>query len=322
MESRKEKRNKNNIKHPLLRPFYNLASRVKNIPRRVRYSLKKNKKSPFHPTMLQQEIINKKESFGNRIAFGEGESEKRKQINALCDELEAKDVLTANDKIYMKEYCLSAENANVGVVNLNALNMNNESVNLPLVENPIQVANDLLDQATSLLDSLNQEMTRLPISIKPIAERVKRIKALQPELLAKVARGKELALQAKAKAQTVPTMPNASRFEQATNELLTTFDSIANELASMTVYSIQNARQNLRSGIRALGSNENRNLSNAYRTLRGSSSWTDLSLLGEYANALEKYQRRTQRNNRNRKVRVARMMGKRYGYGGRRTRKY
>jgi chorismate mutase len=312
----------------------NIKYRIKNIPGFLKAKVKGK---PFHWTMTRKQMENKASSFQKKYnkrqtnKASKQTSENRR--DRICRELERLEATNMPKyKNVYKNYCLSAANANVGDVNLNALeeNLESENLNLPLLENPIQVANSLLDEATSILDSVNQQMMTLPTQRMTIADRVQQIKARQPEILAEITRGKELAEQAKMKAQTVPTNPNAPAIVRDSEELLQTFDSVTNELARMTEYSIQNARQNLRSGIRALGMNELRNLSSAYTALRGSSSTTNLSLLAEYVDALEKYQKRSQRpvGNRNRATRVSQMkmgppgtVGKRYGYGGRRTRK-
>lgn len=307
----------------------NIKHRLKNVPG---YLKAKVKGKPFHWTMTRKQAENRKKSFQSTYNRSKKQRSENRR-NSICAQLEAlKATNMPKYKNIYKEFCITAENANVGEVNLNALeeSLENESLNLPLKENPIQVAASLLDEATTVLDSVNEQMSRLPINVKPISERVKQIKVLQPIILAEIARGKAMTQQAKAKAQTVLEKPEAAGIVAQADETLGTFDTIANEVAAMTVYSIQNARQNLRSGIRALGRNNDLNLSNAYRALRGSSSTSNLSLLGEYATALEDYQARIQRErrNKNRATRVAAMrmgppgtVGKRYGYGGKRTRK-
>jgi len=308
----------------------NIKYRLKNVPG---YIKAKVKGKPFHWTMTRKQAENRTKSFqsrGNRSKKQRSEN----QRDRICEQLEQLGATTMPKyKNTYKAFCLSAENANGGEVNMNKFeeNLESKSLNLPMKENPIQVATSLLDDATTILDSVNEQMTRLPIQVRPISDRVKQIKVLQPQILADIARGKEIAAQAKANAQTILEKPNAPRIVAQADEIIGAFDSIVKELAAMTAYSIQNARQNLRSGIRALGANNDRNLSNAYRTLRGSSSITNLSLLGEYATALEDYQGRIHRDqrNRNRRTRVAAMkmgppgtVGRRYGYGGKRTRKH
>jgi HPt (histidine-containing phosphotransfer) domain-containing protein len=307
----------------------NIKHRLKNVPG---YIKAKVKGKPFHWTMTRKQAENRTKSF-QTIHNRSRKQRSENRRDSICAQLEALGATNMPKyKNTYKEFCLTAENANVGEVNLNILDqtLESESLNLPLKENPIQVANSLLDEATTVLDSLNEQMTRLPLQVRPISERVKQIKVLQPMILADIGRGKEIAAQAKAKAQTVLEKPNAPRIVAQADEIVGALDSIAQEVAAMTVYSIQNARQNLRSGIRALGANNDRNLSNAYRALRGSSSTSNLSLLAEYATALEEYQGRIhrERRNRNRATRVAAMkmgppgtVGKRYGYGGKRTRK-
>ena len=270
----------------------NIKHRIKNIPGYLRAKVKGK---PFHWTMTRKQMENKKRSFESKIPVKQP---------------------------FPNTNNLTFKNANVNEVNLNKPFNTTPSLELPLKPNPIREANGMLMDASTILDTINETMMRLPMNIRPHIQRVKRIRENQPAILTQISEGKRLAEQAIAKAQTASEKPNSEEIIESSEELLETFKTIENELKAATTYTKGHARQNLRNGIFALKQNDYQNLSNAYNALR--SSPENLQLIANYGVALEQFQKKATAARRNR---VARAMGppytvgRRYGRGGNATRK-
>ena len=130
-----------------------LRRTMKHLPNYISAAVKGKK---FHPTMLPHEEAKLRRGMMERVEFSSSESEKKKSIDIECKRLNDKgSPLTSDEKIYHKEYCLSDTNRNViGKVKINDLNLNNETLNIPL-EDPLANAKEAMEAAGALLHQLN-----------------------------------------------------------------------------------------------------------------------------------------------------------------------
>jgi hypothetical protein len=287
--------------------FENLKHRVQNIPG---YLKAKVKGKPFHWTMTRKQMENKQRLFENQILFREQASKRRKILGDMCDRLEAKPILTVNDKLYLKEYCLSPENLNVGEVNLEAIeipvgNTNDSSSNLPLKDNTIKIANQSLSQAGAIFEQVNETIRRFSRTSNSHSKKRRQAMGQQFAIEEQIMRGKKLCQDV---LLLLERKPNASALAESAREMIQQFDSVATDYREIVTYTKEKARQNIR---KAIGT-KNLNIADALQELRGSSNYQDLDLLGRYAAILENSQP-------NRSTRVKQMLGSRYG--GRRTHK-
>jgi uncharacterized protein YoxC len=273
----------------------NIKHRITNIPRYLRYTMKKNKPAPFHWTATQKNIEQKRKSFENQIRFREGESEKKVRIDKLCERLAAKPKLSANDKIFYKEYCLSEENVNVGEVNINALNLESENLNLPL-KDPLAGAIQRLNSVGDVLTELNQ-IVEDTSQLNFILNQKKVYQKQEKYLQGKIEEARRLLQEARDIAEPV-SKPAARSLLAYINEVEQSLDTLYEEMNRVVEYDIDKARRNIAKAIPKIRSNKIVNISNALEKLRGSPSMFNLNLLQTYGEALEEQIKRRERQAR------------------------
>jgi hypothetical protein len=293
----------------------NIKHRIANIPRYLRYTMKKKKNAPFHWTATQKNLQEKRKLFENQLAFKQGESEKKVAIDALCLKLDAKQKLSANDKILYKEYCLSEENANVGVVNINALNLESENLNLPL-NDPLAGAIQRLNSVGDIVSELNQ-IVEDASKLNFVANQRKVYQKKEKYIEQRLSEARELLEEAKEIAAPV-SKPAARSLLAFVNEMTQTLDYLYQEMDAVVDYDIDKARKNLAKAIHKIRMNQNVNVSNALQKLRGSASSFDLTLLGTYGEALEDQLKKRQRKAR---VNLAKKPGTVQNWRGGKTRR-
>jgi len=270
----------------------NIKHRISNVPRYLRYTMKKKKNAPFHWTATQKNLQQKRKLFNNQISFKEGNSEKREAIDRLCVKLNAKPRLTANDKIFQKEYCLSEENANVGEVNVEALNLESENLNLPL-KDPLLGAIQRLNTAGDILTEINQIIVDAS-KLNFLANQRKFYQKKEAYLAGRFEEARGFIEEAR-KIATAVNKPAARSLLALATETEENLNRLFNEMDEIVEYNVDKARKNVAKAIQKIKKNQNVNISNALGKLRGSTSTFDLTLLGAYGTALEEQLQRRQR---------------------------
>lgn len=288
----------------------NIKHRIKNLPGYVKAKVQKK---PFHWTMTRKETENRKRGFQTQYNKSRKQQSENRR-DKICEELER---LGATDlpkyRNTYKQYCISAENANVGEVNVNALNLESENLNLP-IKDPLAGAMKSISAAGELINELNQIVEETS-ALNFVFNQKKIYQRDELSIKEKIEKARELLQEAKTITSSV-NKPAARSLMEYIEEMEETIDTLFKEMNKAVEYEIDKARMNLAKAVHKIRQNKNVNAKNALDKLRGSSSKFDLHLLSTYAEALEEQLKR-----RERQARVARAKSPVQNWSGGKTRR-
>lgn len=271
----------------------------------------------FKPNMSNKEHKRLYNLMLDQQQIKEGMSNRKKAIDELCRKLEDKPSLTANEKIELKEYCISKNNLKVEKVNLNQLNIRNiqnenESLNLPTID-PLANARESLDATTALLQELNDILENSHKTTYILEQRnyLKERESVLEKMITDIRDYTDGIL----KVTRNVNSDNSRQLKASAEELRDVVDSIYEEIDRILDYNVDQARLNLQKGIQQVKQNKYRNLTNAVHALKKQSKpkVQNIALLGNYAEALQQFYARQ---------RASRVRRASQGSGGGRTRKH
>ena len=276
-----------------------LRRTMKHLPNYINAALKGKK---FHPTMLPHEEAKLRRGMMERVEWGSSESQKKKTIDMECKRLNDKgSPLTSNEKIYHKEYCFSDKNLNViGRVNINKLNLNNETLNIPL-EDPLANARESLEAAAVLLKQLNDILDDSYKS-KYIFEQQLYLKERE-ETLEKLITDIRDYIETIQKELEHWDTDDAKMLAATADEMKVAVDTIYREIDARLQYNLEGARANIKLAMDDLRQNTYKNVTPAVHLMkeRRSPKVQNIALLGNYSEALQAYYRK-QRESRVRRA--------------------
>ena len=263
---------------------------LKNLPNYVKAKVKGK---PFHWTMTNRNVKKKQNAFKNQLMIKKGLSDKKEAIDKLCEKLEDKKTLSVDDQIYFKEYCISKENANVGKVKIENLNINTENLNFPLIEeDPLAEAKESIEAATVLLNQLNDivsESYKLG-SVVDQYEFLKEREDVLEKLITDIREYTDTILVSTRRYNT----NNSRLLRTSAEELKDAVETVYHEIDTALDLDLTKARLMIRKAMENVKQDKYKNIHNAIQILREQKKPTvqNIALLGNYSQVLQDFYRR------------------------------